>query len=86
MPNTIRIRFDEVWEHLTLPNIGNCIIQFQMSTLGTTIGHQNLPFRPGFPQETFWIIPQNMLACGVSYLFCIELPVDLRISRRRPLA
>ena len=58
MPNTIRLRCDEVLEHLTLPNIGNSISDLQISTLGTTIRPQNLPLRPGVPQETFgsWIL------------------------------
>ena len=31
----------------------NSTSQLQILTLGTRNGLQNLPFRPGFPQETF---------------------------------
>ena len=56
MPKTPRIHRNMFWDHLTLPNIENSISDHQISTLGTTIGPRNLPFRPGFPQETFWIL------------------------------
>ena len=56
LQNIIRIHRNMFWDHLTLPNIGNSISNLQISTLGTTIGPQNLPFRPGFSQETFWIL------------------------------
>ena len=49
------------WDHLTVPNIGNSISDLQISTLGTTIGLQNLPFRAGFPQETFWVIDYSSI-------------------------
>ena len=53
--NTLRIYRNMFWDHLTLANIGNSISDLQISTLGTTIGPQNLHFRPGISQETFRI-------------------------------
>ena len=50
---TMRTHCGELWEHLTLPNIGNSTIQLQISTQCTTIGPRNPPVRPGMPQETF---------------------------------
>ena len=44
LQNIIRIHRNMFWDHLTLPNIGNSIFDFQISTLGTTIGSRNLPF------------------------------------------
>ena len=55
MLKTPRTHRNMFWEHLTLPNIGNSRIDLQISTLGITIGPQNLPFRPPVSQETFWI-------------------------------
>ena len=45
--------WEHVLGHLTLANIGISIFDLQISTLGTTIRPQNLPFRPGVSQETF---------------------------------
>ena len=58
LQNTLRIHRNMFWDHLTLPNIGNSLFQLQISTLGTTIGAQNLPLRPGVAQVTFgsWIL------------------------------
>ena len=66
MQSTLRIHRNTFWDHLTLPNIGNCSFDLQNSTLGTTIGPRNLPFRPGFPPETFWILDSCfwILDCG----------------------
>ena len=45
-----------IWDHMTLPSIGNSLFQLQISSLGTTIGPRNLSFRPPVSQETFWIL------------------------------
>ena len=56
LQNMLRIDRNMFFEHLTLLNIGMSISDLQISTLGTTIGAQNPPLRPGVPQETFWIL------------------------------
>ena len=53
LQNMLRIDGNMFFEHLTLANIGMSIFDLQISTLGTTIGPQNLTFRPGVSQETF---------------------------------
>ena len=53
LQNMLRIDRKMFFEHLTLANIGMSIFDLQISTLGTTIRPQNLPFRPGVSQETF---------------------------------
>ena len=62
MPKTIRTHCDEFWEHLTLPNIGNSIIIFQISTLSTRTGLKTLVRR---------VIPQFMLNQSMSC--CLHL-------------
>ena len=56
LQNTLRIDRNMFSEHLTLPNIGNSIFDFQ--TLSTRICPQKLPLRPGVSQLTFgsWIL------------------------------
>ena len=56
LQNTLRIDRNMFFEHSTLANIGMSIFDLQISTLGTTIRAQNLPFRPGVSQETFLIL------------------------------
>ena len=53
LQNMLRIDRNMFFEHLTLTNIGMSIFDLQISTLGTTIRPQNLPFCPGVSQETF---------------------------------
>ena len=53
LQNMLRIDRNMFSDHLTLANIGMSIFDLQISTLGTTIRPQNLPFRPGISQETF---------------------------------
>ena len=53
LQNMLRIDRNMFFEPLTLANIGMSIFDLQISTLGTTIGPQNLPFCPGVSQETF---------------------------------
>ena len=53
LQNMLRIDGKMFFAHLTLANIGNSIFDLQISTLGTTICLQNLPFRPEVSQETF---------------------------------
>ena len=52
MLKTLRKHRNMFWDHLTLQNIGNSMIHSQISIRSTIIGAQNLPFRPGFPQQT----------------------------------
>ena len=66
MPETIRTRCYEFWDHLTLPNIGNPTIHFQSSIQCTTIGPQNLPFRPGLAQEICF----SLASIYHTHIFC----------------
>ena len=56
LQNMLRIDRTMFSDHLTLANIGMSIFDLQISTLGTTIGPQNLLFCPGVSQETFWFL------------------------------
>ena len=58
LQNILRIDRKMFFEHSTLANIEISIFDLQISTLGRTIGPQNLPFRPGVSQLTFgsWIL------------------------------
>ena len=73
----LRIHRNMFWDHLTLANIGNSIFDLQISTLGTTIGPQNLPFRPGISQETFWFLRIDYRLSIIDYWLSI---IDHRLS------
>ena len=77
LQNTLRIDRNMFWDHLILANIRISIFDLQISTLGTTIRPQNLPFRPGISQETFWFLRIDYRLSIIDYWLLI---IDYRSS------